>query len=240
MAWALVTGASGGIGSAVCVKLAAMGLDVFVHYHTHQERAQHVAQQIEQMGRVAVLVPCDVSNAAQTEQVLKNLFEQHAAPDVLVNNAGRTKDALFALMGSGSWDEVIRTNLDSFYHVTRPVVRQMLKKRYGRVVSVASVVGLHGNVGQAHYAASKAGLIGASKSVALEVASRGITVNVVAPGMVATHMTEHLDADTYMQHIPMKRYGTPEEVAHAVGFLCSEEARYITGEVLTVGGGLGI
>lgn len=238
MPTALVTGASRGIGRAIAIDLAKAGFDIVGTFHRQREAAQTVASELQSMGRRAVMLPLDVGARAEAEAVVEAIIAEHGCPDALVNNAGITKDGLFPMMSRESWEDVVQTNLGGFYSVTRPVVRKMIRRRSGRIVTVTSISGQRGNAGQANYAAAKAGLIGATKSLALELASRNITVNAVAPGLIETDMVEGLPLDKVIPHIPAGRIGRPEEVAAAVTFLCSEAASYITGQVLAVNGGL--
>ena len=238
MALALVTGASRGIGKAIALDLARNGHDIILVFNARGDAAEKVAAEISALGRAAHLAQIDVGKGAAAEEQVAELVKNHGCPDALVNNAGITRDGLFAMMSHESWDAVIATNLGGFFAVTRPIVRQMIRKRAGRIVNIASITGERGNGGQVNYAASKAGLIGATKALALEVASRGITVNAVSPGFISTDMTAELDMEKVLPLIPMGRAGTAEEVAAAVTFLCSPAASYITGQVLSVNGGL--
>lgn len=238
---ALVTGASGGIGAAVAVELAQLGFDIGVHYNSSQSKAEAVAEKIEALGRKAVLLQADLSNSEACNSIVEHCESELGPIYTLVNNAGITKDTLLMRMEDEDFSSVIEANLTACFYMTRAVVPKLLKARQGRVINISSVIGITGNAGQANYAASKAGIIGLSKSVAKEVAKRGITVNVVAPGYIVTPMTEVLpDAvkKDISDKIPLKRLGQPEDVAGVVGFLASDKAAYITGQVLTVDGGM--
>lgn len=235
---ALVTGASGGIGRAIALRLASQGLHVWLHYHTGKQRAQETAELIHEQGGQASLLSFDVSNSESSQQALEQVLAQDVVFDVLVLNAGISDDAPFPGMTVIQWTRVIEASLNSFYYVTAPLIMPMIRKRWGRIVCISSVAALHGNRGQSNYAAAKAGLIGASKSLAREVASRGICVNVVAPGFIKTTMIDAISEEQIKQNVPMKRAGSPDEVASVVGFLCSKEASYITGEVINVSGGI--
>ncbi|HTK21396.1 MAG TPA: 3-oxoacyl-ACP reductase FabG [Mucilaginibacter sp.] len=240
MKCALVTGGSRGIGRAVCYKVAAMGYYVLVNYKSNEQEAQKTLAQIKQSGGDGELLKFDVGNKDDISQVLNNWIETNTEKyiEVLVNNAGIKDDVLMMWMKDEQWDSVLKTSLDAFFYVTRLVLNGMLMKKYGRIVNVVSLSGLKGLPGQVNYSAAKAGVIGATKALAQEVARRGVTVNAVAPGFIATDMTEGLDEKELRSMIPVKRFGTPEEVAHAVGFLASADAAYITGEVLSINGGL--
>lgn len=240
MKYALVTGGSRGIGRAICQKMAAMGYHVLVNYRAGEAEAVKTLDSIKQDNGSGELLPFDVSDKQQVQQVLGGWID--ANPDrpieVLVNNAGIREDALMAWMQDEQWDNVIRTNLDSFFYVTRLVLNGMIGQKYGRIVNIVSLSGLKGLPGQTNYSAAKAGLIGATKALALEVARQNITVNAVAPGFIKTDMLEGIDEKEVQKLVPARRWGQPEEVAHAVGFLVSPEAAYITAQVLSVNGGL--
>ena len=236
---AFVTGASRGIGKAIAHRCAAAGATVVAC--ARDDHAQPVVDEIAAAGSKAVPVSLDVTDAESVTTTVRAVMEQFGRIDIVVNNAGIVRDQLLMRMKSEDWDTVLATNLTAAFRCTQAVLRPMLKQRHGRIISISSVVGQSGNPGQANYAASKAGLIGFSKSLAREVASRGITVNVVSPGMIETDMTSELDEDvreTLATQIPIGRFGTPADVAAAVCFLASDEAAYITGQVLSVNGGM--
>jgi len=240
MKCALVTGGSRGIGRAICYKMADMGYYVLVNYKANEQEAQKTLDQIRQNGGDGELLKFDVANKNEVNELLTNWIETNSEKyiEVLINNAGIKDDVLLMWMKDEQWDNVLGTSLNGFFYVTRAVLNSMLMKKYGRIVNVVSLSGLKGLPGQVNYSAAKAGVIGATKALAQEVARRGITVNAVAPGFITTDMTEGLDEKELKSMIPVKRFGTPEEVAHAVGFLASENASYITGEVLSINGGL--
>jgi 3-oxoacyl-[acyl-carrier protein] reductase len=236
---ALVTGASRGIGRAIAMRLAAQGALVLAA--ARGDNAAGTAQEIQAAGGRAEALALDVTDPAAVEAAVTSALERHSRLDILVNNAGITRDQLMLRLKRDDWDAVLATNLTSAYMLTQAVLKPMIRQRTGRIICISSVVGQSGNPGQANYAASKAGLIGFAKSVALEVASRNITVNVVAPGMIATDMTGVLPEKTreaLVARIPLGRLGAPEDVASAVCFLASDEAAYITGQVLAVNGGM--
>jgi len=235
---ALITGGSGGIGSAIAERLAADGMQVWIHYRSNPQCAEQVAGRIIAAGGTADTIGFDVTDERQSEQALTALLEQLGTFDVLVHNAGITDDAPFPGMNGEQWRRVIDTSLHGFYNVTRPLIMPMIRQRWGRIVSVSSVAALHGNRGQTNYAAAKAGLIGATRSLAKEVASRGICCNAVAPGFVDTGMIKNIPKDTIKQVVPMKRAGRASEVAAVIAFLCSDDASYLTGEVINVSGGI--
>ncbi len=242
MPLAMVTGGSRGIGRSIAIRLAADGFDLIITYRSRVDDANEVAAEIRGKGREARIIELDVSAGSDAESKVAAVVDSAGCPDVLVNNAGMVRDTLFATMGRESWEKVLNTHLGSFYSVTRPVLRQMLRRRSGRIISIASTAGLRGNAGQVNYSASKAGLIGATKALALEVAARNILVNAVAPGFIETEMLAGVSQQNVEEKIlpliPLKRAGKPEEVAAVVAFLASDGAAYITGEVINVNGGL--
>lgn len=234
----IVTGGSKGIGQAVCVAFAEDSYNVIINYRSDEAGARETLARVEAAGGEGRLACFDVTDCDGAQAAIESLAETCESIDALVNNAGITADALFVMMSKGSWDRVLRTSLDGFYNVTKPVLEQMLRRKSGSIVSIASVSGLMANRGQANYSAAKAGLIGASRTVSAEVARLGIRVNVVAPGMIDTGMLEGAPMKNLKQIIPMGRIGRPEEVAKVVRFLCSEDASYITGQVIGVNGGM--
>ena len=235
----LVTGSSRGIGQAIALRLARDGFDIVVHCRQRQAEAKAVANQIRDMGRNARVLCFDVADRAAAQQALDADIEAHGAYYGVVCNAGITADAAFPALSDEDWDSVIHTNLDGFYNVVKPLVMPMIRRRApGRIVVMSSVSGMMGNRGQVNYSAAKAGLIGAMKALAVELAKRRITVNCVAPGLIDTDMTDDLVKEEALKLIPMCRTGTSDEVAATVGFLCSEDAGYITRQVFAVNGGM--
>lgn len=235
---ALITGGSKGIGRAICVEMAKRGYQVIVNYLSDADGASETLSLVEQQGSRGMCLQFDVSDYAATQIAMEKIFAAYDSLDVLVNNAGRIADELFVMMTPEKWRSVVDVTLQGFYNVTRPAMEKMVVQRRGAIVSIASVAGLMGNRGQANYAAAKAGLIGASRSVASETARLGIRVNVVAPGLIQTDMIQDAPIQKIKGLIPMARLGTPEEVARVVCFLCSEDASYITGQVISVNGGM--
>lgn len=238
---ALVTGASRGIGRAIAIKLADKKAVVIVNYNGSEAKAKEVVAEIESRGGRAESIWCNVSDFEKAGELLEGVIKKYGRLDILVNNAGITRDNLLMRMSEEDFDAVINTNLKGVFNCMKHVARQMLKQKGGRIINISSVSGVLGNAGQANYCAAKAGVIGITKSFAREVASRGITVNAVAPGFIKTEMTDALSEaarTAALEQIPMKQYGTAENIADAVAFLASEEAGYITGQVLSVDGGM--
>lgn len=238
---ALVTGSSSGIGAAIARELAQAGASVAVHYRGNSDGATAVVEAIRSAGGTAALFKADVSSMEEAAELVKAVQSELGGLDILVNNAGTTRDTLLMSMKEEEWDGVLETNLKSVFAVSKAAIRGMLKKRWGRIINLTSVVGISGQAGQTNYAASKAGIIGFTKSLAREVASRNITVNAVAPGFIPTALTHVLNEEQrngILANTPLGRMGTPEEVAWAVAFLASERSAFITGHVLTVDGGL--
>jgi 3-oxoacyl-[acyl-carrier protein] reductase len=240
MKYALVTGGSRGIGRAISIKLAEQGYSILINYKSNEAEANKTAEMVRQKNVQAELLKFDVSNKADVDSVLGGWIEKNKETpiEVLVNNAGIREDALMIWMTEEQWHNVLGSSLNAFYFVSRQVISSMLAGKYGRIVSVVSLSGLKGMPGQTNYSAAKAGVIGATKALAQEVARRGVTVNAVAPGFIRTDMTQDLNEQELKAIIPMKRFGEPDEVADAVIFLASPKASYITGEVLSINGGL--
>ena len=236
---ALVTGAGRGIGRACALRLAADGFQVIVHCVNNLGAAQETIDRITSLGGRCSLLQFDIANREQCREAINAEIEEHGPLYGLVSNAGIIRDEVFSSLSEEDWDSVIHTNLDSFYNVVQPIVQVMSTQRNkGRIVTMSSISGIVGNKGQVNYSAAKAGIIGASKALAQEVARRGITVNCVAPGLIKTEMVANVPVEQIMQQIPMRRLGKPEEVAAVVSFLCSDDASYVTGQVLSVNGGM--
>lgn len=238
---ALVTGASRGIGKAIALELARLGADVAVNFAGSEQKAKEVADEIQSMGRRSFIVQCDISDSDAVTAMVKETVEQFGRLDILVNNAGITRDNLLMRMKEQEWDDVIDTNLKGVFLCTKAVTRQMMKQRSGRIINISSVVGRIGNAGQANYTAAKAGVIGLTKASARELAPRGITVNAIAPGFIATDMTDELPAEAKEQlltQIPLGALGETADIAASAAFLASDGAKYITGQVLGVDGGM--
>jgi 3-oxoacyl-[acyl-carrier protein] reductase len=240
MKFALVTGGSRGIGRAVCLKLADMGYNILINYKSNETEANQTLSLVKEKGVSGEIIQFDVSDKNQVQSSLGGWMEANPEKiiEVLVNNAGIREDALMMWMKDEQWDSVVNTSLGGFFYVTRLVVNSMLMKKYGRIINIVSLSGLKGMPGQTNYSAAKAGVIGATKALAQEIGRKGITVNAVAPGFIKTDMTGDLNENELKVMVPLKRFGLPEEVAHAVGFLASPEASYITAEVISVNGGL--
>lgn len=238
---ALVTGASRGIGRAIAIALAKQGASIIVNYSGNKARAEETAADIRAVGAEALVWQSDISDEKSVQDMVKQSVDHFGHLDIVVNNAGITRDGLLMRMKETDWDAVLNTNLKGVFLVTKAVLRPMMRQKQGRIINIASVVGILGNPGQANYVAAKAGLIGLTKATAREVASRGITVNAVAPGFIVTEMTDQLPEDVkekMLSEIPLGKLGTPENVADVVSFLASDESRYMTGQTLSVDGGM--
>ena len=240
MKYALVTGGSRGIGRAVCTKLAEMGYNLLINYQSNDEEAERTLQLVREAGTDGELLKFDVTQPADVQSALNEWTAQHpeAYIEVLVNNAGIRKDNLMLWMTGDEWSRVLDISLNGFFHVTQPLLKNMLVKRFGRIVNIVSLSGIKGMPGQVNYSASKGGVIAATKALAQEVAKKNVTVNAVAPGFIRTDMTDGINESEWKSTIPAGRFGTPEEVAALVGFLVSPSAAYITGEVISINGGL--
>jgi 3-oxoacyl-[acyl-carrier protein] reductase len=238
---ALVTGASRGIGREIALELARQGANVAVNYSGSEAKANEVVDEIKTMGREAFAVKCDVSNAEEVAAMVKDTTSRFGRLDILVNNAGITRDNLLMRMKEEEWDDVLNINLKGVFLCTKAVTRQMMKQRIGRIINISSVVGVSGNPGQANYVAAKAGVIGLTKTTAKELATRNITVNVIAPGFITTDMTDKLTDELkteMLKQIPLARLGEPKDIAKATAFLASDDAGYITGQTLNINGGM--
>lgn len=238
---ALVTGGSRGIGREIALELAKNGANIAITYVSNEEKAKEVVDEIINLGVKAIAIKADVSKEEEVQEMMKKIEEEFRSVDILVNNAGVTKDNLLIRMKEEEWDQVMNVNLKGTFLCTKAVSRMMMKKRYGKIINITSVVGIIGNAGQANYSASKAGVIGFTKSMARELASRGIRVNAVAPGFIETDMTDVLKEDVkeaMFKSIPLGVFGKPKDIANAVVFLASEKSDYITGQVINVNGGM--
>lgn len=238
---ALVTGASRGIGKAIALELARAGASVVVNYSGNKTRAEETAAQIRELGTEALTYQCDVANEEDVQEMVRTAVQKFGHLDIVVNNAGIIRDGLIMRLKEEDWDAVLNTNLKGVFLVTKAALRPMMRQKQGKIINVASVVGILGNAGQANYVAAKAGVIGLTKSTAREVASRGITANAVAPGFISTEMTEKFPEkikEKMKSEIPLHRLGTPEDVAGVVKFLASEDSGYMTGQILSVDGGM--
>lgn len=237
----LVTGASRGIGRAIALEFARLGADVAVNYAGSAAKANEVVDEIKALGRDAIAIQCDVSNSESVSEMVKETIDHFGRLDVLVNNAGITRDNLLMRMKESEWDDVLNTNLKGVFLCTKAVTRQMMKQRSGRIINMASIVGVSGNAGQANYVAAKAGVIGLTKTAAKELAPRGITVNAIAPGFISTDMTDELTDEiqkSMLQQIPLARFGDPKDIAAVAAFLASDSSSYMTGQTLHVDGGM--
>jgi len=240
---AIVTGGGRGIGRAIALKLAEVGATVVINDVGDSKPAEGVAEEIREMGRESLVVLADVSQSTEVASLVNDTVEKYGKIDILVNNAGITRDQLIMRMSDDEWDKVLGINLKGVFVCSKAVLRPMMKQRWGRIISISSIVGLIGNPGQANYASAKAGIIGLTRTIAKEVASRGITANAIAPGFIDTPMTQQLPEERkqeLMNQVPLGFLGTPRDVAEVVAFLASEEARYITGQVVTVDGGISL
>jgi len=241
MKYALITGASRGIGAAIAIRIAKdHGYKILVNYNSNQAAAESTLATIKEAGGDGEIMQFNVAEKAEVDAAIEGFYEKNpeAIIEVLINNAGITKDNLFVFFENDDWSSVLNVSLNGFFNVTSAIMKKMVRKRYGRVINIVSVSGVKGVPGQSNYSAAKGGVIGATRSLAAEVAKRKITVNAVAPGFIETEMTADLPKEELVKLVPANRFGTPEEVAHAVSFLASPEAGYITGEVLNINGGI--
>lgn len=238
---ALVTGASRGIGKAIAIALAKEGASVVVNYSGSEDKAVETMNEIRELGQKSMVYRCNVANAEEVQQMVKNTIDEFGKLDILVNNAGINRDNLLMRMKDDEWDDVVNINLKGVFNCTKAVSRQMMRQRWGRIINISSIVGSTGNPGQANYSAAKAGVIGLTKTSALELARRGITVNAVAPGFIQTDMTDRLPEDvkeSMLKQIPLGRFGDVEDIASFVVYLASDESKYITGQVIHINGGM--
>ncbi|PID70036.1 MAG: 3-oxoacyl-ACP reductase FabG [Flavobacteriales bacterium] len=241
MKYALVTGGSRGIGKAICLKLAEeTDYHILINYQSNKKAAEDTKTAVEALGNDATLMPFDVTDNVSVTTAIENFYKSHpkSVIEVLINNAGITKDGLFMWMPDEDWHSVINTSLTGFHNVTKAIMQKMLRNRYGRIVNIVSVSGVKGTAGQVNYSAAKGGIVAATKALAQEVAKRNITVNAVAPGFIKSDMTANLDENELKKLIPLNRFGEAEEVAHLVAFLASKKSSYITGEIININGGI--
>ena len=240
---ALVTGASKGIGKAISIRLAEMGINVAVNYNTSSSQAENLVKTLQKMGVDSFAIKADVSQLDQVEKMINQVDETWGGIDILINNAGIIDDNLLIRMSVEAWDRVIATNLNGTFYCTKAVIRNMIKQRWGRIINIGSVVGIRGNIGQSNYSASKAAIIGFTKSLAKEVAKRGVTVNTVTPGYISTDTVDTLPQktkDTIMTWIPQGHFGEADDIAHLVAFIASDKSDYMTGQIVSVDGGMAI
>ena len=240
---ALVTGASKGIGKAISIRLAEMGINVAVNYNTSSSQAENLVKTLQKMGVDSFAIKADVSQLDQVEKMINQVDETWGGIDILINNAGIIDDNLLIRMSIEAWDRVIATNLNGTFYCTKAVIRNMIKQRWGRIINIGSVVGIRGNIGQSNYSASKAAIIGFTKSLAKEVAKRGVTVNTVTPGYISTDTVDTLPQktkDTIMTWIPQGHFGEADDIAHLVAFIASDKSDYMTGQIVSVDGGMAI
>jgi 3-oxoacyl-[acyl-carrier protein] reductase len=240
---ALITGGSRGIGKAIALKLASLGADIVINYSSSDKKAKEVIEQVKAMGRQGIAVKADVSIMNEAEKLVNEGIDKFGKIDILVNNAGITRDNLLMRMTEQEWDDVLNVNLKGTFNVTKSAIRKMLRQKNGSIINISSVVGVTGNAGQCNYSASKAGMIGFTKSLAKEVGKKSVRVNAVAPGFIKTDMTDALSEELkqeYLKNIPLNRLGTPEDIANAVAFLASDISQYITGQVIIVDGGMSV